>query len=109
MSNLVEKFLYNRKEAALSLGVSIRSVDYIISRRTTSRLDGSARRSWSPAESLRRFMRAPTTPSRFVRWMKHATRPTRRATLPPIWEPVMSNLPRGIYEKVPGSKIYWIR
>ena len=33
MSNLVEKFLYNRKEAALSLGVSIRSVEYIISRR----------------------------------------------------------------------------
>ena len=26
----VEKFLFNRREAALSLGVSIRSVDYLI-------------------------------------------------------------------------------
>jgi hypothetical protein len=30
MSIPIEKFLYNRREAALSLGVSIRSVDYII-------------------------------------------------------------------------------
>ena len=27
----VEKFLFNRREAALSLGISIRSVDYLIS------------------------------------------------------------------------------
>jgi hypothetical protein len=30
MSIPVEKFLYNRREAAVSLGVSIRSVDYIV-------------------------------------------------------------------------------
>ena len=47
MNNLVEKFLYNRKEAALSLGVSIRSVDYIISRRDleTRRV---GKKVWSP-------------------------------------------------------------
>lgn len=54
MSNLVEKFLYNRKEAALSLGVSIRSVDYIIARRDleTRRV---GKKVLVTRESLRRF------------------------------------------------------
>jgi hypothetical protein len=54
MNNLVEKFLYNRREAALSLGVSIRSVDYIISRRDleTRRI---GKKVLVTRESLRRF------------------------------------------------------
>ena len=54
MSNPVEKFLYNRREAALSLGVSIRSVDYIISRRDleTRRV---GKKVLVTRESLRRF------------------------------------------------------
>ena len=30
MNNPVEKFLYNRREVTLSLGVNIRSVDYVV-------------------------------------------------------------------------------
>jgi hypothetical protein len=54
MSSLIEKFLYNRKEAALSLGVSVRSVDYIIARREleTRRV---GKKVLVTRESLRRF------------------------------------------------------
>ena len=54
MSIPVEKFLYNRREAALSLGVSIRSVDYIIARRDleTRRV---GKKVLVTRESLRRF------------------------------------------------------
>jgi hypothetical protein len=54
MSIPVEKFLYNRREAALSLGMSIRSVDYIISRRDleTRRV---GKKVLVTRESLRRF------------------------------------------------------
>jgi hypothetical protein len=54
MSSLIEKFLYNRKEAALSLGLSVRSVDYIIARREleTRRV---GKKVLVTRESLRRF------------------------------------------------------
>ena len=50
----VEKFLYSRKEAALSLGISVRSLDYIVARKElpTRRIGGKV---LIPAVALRKF------------------------------------------------------
>ena len=57
---VIEKFLFNRKEAALSLGISVRSLDYLISRREleTRRI---GKKVLVPRESLRKFARANHT------------------------------------------------
>lgn len=53
----VEKLLYSKTEAAFALGVSKRSIEYLISgRKLDTRRIGS--RVLIPAESLRRFARA---------------------------------------------------
>ena len=58
----VEKFLFNRKEAALSLGISIRSLDYLISgRKLETRRIGA--KVLVTRESLRLFARADHTES----------------------------------------------
>jgi hypothetical protein len=56
----VEKFRFSRIEAAFSLGLSIRSIDYLVStRRLDSRRDGG--RILIPRESLRRYASAHHT------------------------------------------------
>lgn len=56
----VEKFRFTRKEAAFSQGLSIRSIDYLVSsRRLDSRRDGG--RILIPRESLRRYALAHHT------------------------------------------------
>ena len=54
MSNSIEKFLYNRREAAHSLGMSIRSLDYLIARRDLDTRHVGGKRLVT-RESLRRF------------------------------------------------------
>ena len=53
----VEKFLYSRKEAALSLGISVRSLDYIVARKElpTRRIGGKV---LIPAAALKKFAAA---------------------------------------------------
>lgn len=56
----IEKFRFTREEAAFSLGLSIRSIDYLIStRRLDSLRDGG--RIFIPRESLRRYALAHHT------------------------------------------------
>ncbi len=56
----VEKFLFNRREAALSLGISVRSIDYFIgARKLETRRIGA--KVLIPRESLRLFARANHT------------------------------------------------
>jgi hypothetical protein len=87
MSNLVEKFLYNHKEAALSLGVSIRSVDYIISRRDldTRRV---GKKVLVTRESLRRF-----AGSNHPKPIRPADETPKPANTPPDESTTLTNTP----------------
>jgi excisionase family DNA binding protein len=53
----IQKLLYDRKSAAIALSISVRTLDYLIARRSfrTTRI---GRKILIPSEELRRFARA---------------------------------------------------